>query len=293
MTRVTSPIVAAGAVVWRQRDMTLEICVIHRPRYDDWTLPKGKVDDGEHVLACAVREVNEETGYQVTLGRPMPTQRYLASGRPKIVYYWAAKATERKSWQPTDEVDDVVFVPASEAVRMLTHSHDADLVTSLASGLLRSRPLVLLRHTAAVERAEWDGPEQERPLTARGTTEANELVPPLAALGLTRVVSSDAARCADTVRPYASWHGSTVELEPALSEEAHASGSDRILPLMQKWLADGEPTVICSHRLVLPDLLAAAEEHARCALPTDPLPPGAFHVLHHWDGDVIDVETFT
>ena len=88
-------VVAAGAVVWRPDPAhpgEVEVCVVHRPRYDDWSLPKGKLDRGEHLLAGAVREVEEETGQRVVLDRPLPTQHYEVNGVPKRVHYWAARA---------------------------------------------------------------------------------------------------------------------------------------------------------------------------------------------------------
>lgn len=288
-----SPIVAAGAAVWRLRDSRLEVCLIHRPRYDDWTLPKGKLDHGEHILAAAVREVEEETGHRVTLGRSLPDQHYPVQGRPKVVRYWVAQADERaRQWRPTAEVDEVVFLPVSAALRRLSHAHDAETVAALAEGPLRTTPLVLLRHTKSVNRSDWAGPDQQRPLSPRGAADAERLAPPFGALGLTTVVSSDAVRCTDTVRPYARQRGLTIELEPLLSEDGYSGSPERAAEIVQKLLADDEPTLVCSHRPVLPDLLAAATERARCVVPSEQLPQGGFHVLHHRGGVVIDIKTY-
>lgn len=285
-------ILAAGAVLWRLRGGRLEVCLIHRQRYDDWTLPKGKVDPGEHVLAAAVREVEEETGHRITLGRPLPGQRYPTRLGPKRVMYWAARADDgAPAWEPTAEVDEVVFLPVDDALSRLTHQHDATTVAGLADGPLRTTAIVLLRHTKAVSRASWDGEDTERPLTHRGIADAYRLIPPLAALSLTRVVSSSALRCTDTVRPYARDRGLDLETERLLSEEGFVEAPDRAAETIRKLLVDGEPAVVCSHRPALPDLLAAATERARCVVPSVQLPPGGFHLLHHRDGVVIDIET--
>jgi 8-oxo-(d)GTP phosphatase len=285
-------VLAAGAVLWRLRDGRLEVCVIHRPRYDDWTLPKGKLDRGEHILAAAVREVEEETGHRVTLGRPLPGQRYRTRNGMKSVWYWAARADdEAPPWEPTAEVDEVAFLPVGDAISRLTHSHDAATVAGLAAGPLRTTPFVLLRHTKAVSRTSWTGPDRERPLSPRGLADAGLMIRALAAFGITRIASSDAVRCTETVLPYARERGFTVDIEPLLSEDGFADAPDRAAEAIRKLLADDVPTVVCSHRPALPGLLAAATERARCATPTEQLPPGGFHALHHRGGVVIDIET--
>lgn len=283
--------VSAGAVVWRRGDPGVEVCLVHRPRYDDWTLPKGTLEPGEHILACAVREVAEETGYHVSLGPPLPSQRYLVAGRPKIVHYWAAHASgERGRWCPTREVDDAAFVPVTEALRLLSYPSDADLAALVTAGQAPTRPLVLLRHTEAVDRVAWRRPDEQRPLTAAGATAAQRLVPALGAFGLLQVASSDAVRCTDTVRPYATRHGLTTMVDPVLSEDGHNAEPGRAAALVHKLVATGEPMVVCSHRPVLPDLLAAAAGDDVPA-PAEPLPPGGFHIVHFGVEAVVAVET--
>jgi 8-oxo-(d)GTP phosphatase len=288
----SSPILAAGAVLWRRHDGRLEVGLVHRRRYGDWTLPKGKVDPGEHLVAAAVREVAEETGHHVTLGRPLPATRYHVRGRPKQVCYWSARADDTAPpWVPTPEVDEVLFLPVDDALRQLSYRHDVEVVAALADGPLETTPLVLLRHTDSVDRSDWSGSDRERPLSGQGAADASRLRPLLAAYGLTRVVSSDAVRCTDTVLPYAREHGLVVEIEPLLSEDGHTGAPERTAALIQKLLADDAPTVICSHRPVLPELLAAATERAQRVVPSQQLAPGAMHVLHHRAGAVIDIET--
>jgi 8-oxo-dGTP pyrophosphatase MutT (NUDIX family)/phosphohistidine phosphatase SixA len=289
-------VVAAGAVVWRPHtasDGGVEICIVHRPRYDDWSLPKGKLDDGEHVLACAVREVAEETGHRVVLGRPLPTQHYEANGLPKRVHYWAARADEdAPAWRGTKEIDDVVFLPAAEAISRLTHPRDAEVVAALLDGEVRTVPFVVLRHTKAVERESWDGPDELRPLSERGTRDAQALVAPLAALGLTRVVSSDAVRCVDSVRPFVDATSASLELQPVLSEEGYLAQPLGAEKLVRTLLADAAPTVVCSHRPVLPELIVAAAEQAPDLARSDPLHPGDFLVFHHRGGVPVAVQRF-
>jgi len=115
------PVVAAGAVVTRRGGD--EVLLVHRPRYRDWSFPKGKCEPGEHVVAAAVREVHEETGVRVRLLRPLPRQRYLVSGgREKVVHYWLGRRVDGKisDHVADEEIDEVRWVPVAEAVRMLT-----------------------------------------------------------------------------------------------------------------------------------------------------------------------------
>ncbi|WP_158602728.1 NUDIX hydrolase [Jiangella rhizosphaerae] len=285
------PVLAAGAVVWREQpgapDGGVEIGLVHRPRYDDWSLPKGKLEPGESLLVCAVREVFEETGHRVTLGRPLPPQYYTTGGRLKTVRYWLAEADPHAAERlPDREIDEVVFLPAGEAVRRLSYERDAQLVRAAVRGPLRTTPLVLLRHAKAVPRTAWSGPDIERPLADEGTAVLEPLGEALGTLGLRRVLSSDSVRCAESVRAFALKQGLVVELEPHLSEESLRVRHDHHpAEAIIRSLLHGGPAVVCSHRPVLPLLFGAAGVE-----PGDGLEPGAFAVLHHEQGRVVAVE---
>jgi 8-oxo-dGTP diphosphatase len=127
---------AAGCVLWRRSpvDGELEICLVHRPKYDDWSHPKGKLKRGEAPLAAALREVAEETGYAAAPGAELPTTRYLANGRPKQVRYWAAEATAG-GFVPTDEVDRILWLSPVAARNRLTQPRDRTLVDALLDAL--------------------------------------------------------------------------------------------------------------------------------------------------------------
>ncbi len=124
---------AAGGVVWRRRnDGAVEVLLVHRPRYDDWSLPKGKVAPGESDEAGAVREVEEETGLRCRLGEELPDVSYQdGHGRPKRVRYWAMEPLDG-SFEPHDEVDAVRWLPVDEAVSTLTHEADGEVVAALS-----------------------------------------------------------------------------------------------------------------------------------------------------------------
>ncbi|WP_190213873.1 NUDIX hydrolase [Kitasatospora indigofera] len=138
-------VLAAGAVLWlpgRQKKKGLgrpRIALIHRPKYDDWSLPKGKLDPGESLVQAALREVEEETGLRCVLGAELPAQHYLAQGRPKEVRYWAAVPVGG-SFTPNREVDRLEWLPARKARARLTHDRDRVLVDALLAAL-GARPL--------------------------------------------------------------------------------------------------------------------------------------------------------
>jgi 8-oxo-(d)GTP phosphatase len=281
------PVLAAGAVVWRPAHDGVQVLLVHRPRYDDWSFPKGKLDAGEHLLAAAVREVAEETGVTSRLGLPLPRQQYdLAGGATKRVYYWAAQPVDpardhrADDFQPTHEVDQVAWAGPDEARDRLSYVRDVDVLDAFAVGPYRSNPLIVLRHSEALARASWTGDDRERPLTAAGEAQAHALAPLLQAYGVRTVVSSDAVRCVATVRPYADAAGLRVEVDHRLSEEGAREVPGRTVALA----ARDEALVVCSHRPVLPSILGALGVH-------DPaLKPGEFLVAHRRQGRVTATE---
>ncbi len=291
-----SAVPAAGAVVWRPSadDTGVDVLLIHRPRYDDWSFPKGKLDPGEPAVAAAVREVAEETGVVVRLGPPLPEQEYAtAAGLTKRVRYWTARPvatpddpdeTDVSAYVPNAEVDQVVWVGLDQARRRLSYPRDVAVLDTFAGTDAEDRaaaPLLLLRHTEAEPRGSWPHDDRARPLAPEGQTAARRLVPLLAAYGVRRVVSSDAARCTATVRPYAEHQGLRVETDPRLSEEDDDRG---VMARVTALLRADEPLVICSHRPMLPSLFRAV------GVPDPALEPGGFVVVHRLAGRVVAAE---
>ncbi len=176
-----SAVVAAGAVVIRKGPSGREVLLVHRPKYDDWSFPKGKQDPGEHVTATAVREVLEETGLEIRLGRPLRPQMYAVSGgRAKHVHYWVGHVPgdpEVASYEVNDEIDDLGWFALPEAVSRLTYLDDIDLLDQYRELPKTTTPLVVVRHARARKRDKWKGPDPLRPLTRRGTAQARDLPP--------------------------------------------------------------------------------------------------------------------
>ena len=269
---------AAGAVIAAPRKRVL---LVHRPKYDDWSFPKGKVDPGEHVTATAVREVGEETGLHVRLGVPLPTQRYpIATDdgvREKVVHYWAARVhgdDDISGYRPNAEIDEVAWVPYDEARERLTHERDRALLEQWYPLRKRTRTLLVLRHAAAMSRSSWNGPDPDRPLTERGSLQAHELVPVLAAYGIERIVSSPSRRCAETVTPYADATGTDIDWQEALSEEGTSREAVEAI-VAAAYDAPERHVALCTHRPVLPRVLRAVGE------PYEPLEAAGMLVVHH------------
>src|SRR5690625_330653 len=189
---------AAGALPWRVRDGALEVLLIHRPTYGDWSWPKGKPAKRETLPACAIREVEEETGAAIKLGAPLPSVSYrLSTGERKVNRYWAGEEARGRAAlegrppvvpAPAHEVDDAAWVDAVTALAMLTRRSDREPLKALldlyADDRLRTWAVLLTRHATAKKRAAWDGGEHDRPLTPGGHRQAARLVPLFAAFGV-------------------------------------------------------------------------------------------------------------
>ncbi|RZT28749.1 8-oxo-dGTP diphosphatase [Kribbella sp. VKM Ac-2569] len=279
-------VIAAGGVVWRERRGTRQVLLVHRPRYDDWSLPKGKLNAHEHVLLGARREIEEETGLQVVLGPPLGVQRYPirknGGTTQKLVHYWSAVPVNGSEFEPNDEVDQVSWLPVDKARGKLSYPRDVDILDALGQAVPVVATVVVLRHAEALKRKDWDGKDTLRPLTSDGTAVAQRMTGVLAALGANRIISSDAERCAATVAPYAASLGRHIHLWPEISERGYDAAPDGLRGLAERVWKPGKVTVVCSHRPVLP---ALARE---LGLKVGKFSTGAFLVAHRLaDGRVV------
>lgn len=251
-------------------EKSIEVRVVHRPRYDDWSWPKGKTEFHEPVPVAAVREVEEETGLTVALGAPLTLQRYrLGSGQTKEVHYWvgqllpdgAAMRTRRPVVPASHrEIDVSRWLTPSKAQGLLTRRGDRRLLTELtaraAAGTLVTGTVGLLRHAKAVSRASWPDGEESRPLTRMGVQQALDVVDLLSAFGTHDLISSPWTRCTATVGPYATLAGVEVSSRGVLTERAMEEDPTRGRAVVADLVArHNEPTVLCIHRPTLPALL--------------------------------------
>jgi 8-oxo-dGTP pyrophosphatase MutT (NUDIX family)/phosphohistidine phosphatase SixA len=287
---------AAGAVLWRPAGPGVQVALVHRPKYDDWSFPKGKLEPGEHVLLAAVREVAEETGLRVTLGRRLPPVRYQGDvGLRKRVDYWAATAEAAAApFLPNSEIDAVDWAPASRAASRLSYERDAETLAAFRAGPLQTVPLILLRHASAGRKSDWPKDDRSRPLDARGEKDAAALADLLRCFGTARVISSPAERCVATVRPYAALAGVEVETETALDVRKKGTADDpEAAKIVAQLAAADQPVVVCAHRENLPSLLdAIGAELGADFSGVSPLSKGEFLILHRAHGKLAALERY-
>jgi 8-oxo-(d)GTP phosphatase len=254
---VSKAVLAAGAVLWRSDGdaASMEIAIIHRPRYDDWSLPKGKVDPGETEPVAAVREVLEETGYASVLGRRLATVSYPVEQGIKKVRYWTARRVDGE-FSPNAEVDELKWLPASEAMKQLEYPHDRKVLRRFTKLPVDTKTVLIVRHATAGSKSRYKGDDRNRPLDKHGRAQAESLVGQLLAFGASELYAADRLRCHQTIEPLAEELGTTIHNEPLLTEEAYAenrkAARNRILEIAD---SDGTP-VICTQGRVIPDLIA-------------------------------------
>jgi 8-oxo-dGTP diphosphatase len=252
---------AAGGVLWRDRaDGGIEVALAHRSRYDDWSLPKGKLDRGEHPLAAACREVVEETGIRPVAGRRLASTRYsvpvdgVLAG--KLVDYWSMRA-QGGEFVPNDEVDALTWTPPEDALDAVTYRHDRTVLAGFLALPVHTTSLVLVRHAKAGSRVDWRGDDADRPLDEVGRRQARRLAEILPWFGPRRVLSAGKVRCVETVRPTAAALGLDIEIDPRWNEERDREPA---VAALRDLAATGEPAVVCSQGGLIPEVLAALAE---------------------------------
>jgi 8-oxo-dGTP pyrophosphatase MutT (NUDIX family)/phosphohistidine phosphatase SixA len=305
---VPGVVLAAGVICWRpsrerarervrdaDRDADragLEVLLIHRPRYDDWSWPKGKIEPGETLPECAVREAAEETGAHVVLGVPLSHVEYpLPDGRTKRVDYWAARSLRNGSpTAPTSEVDQVRWVNTAVARERLSRPSDLapleTLLTAAREGALGTRPVVVVRHATARPRDAWARADADRPLVASGRRQSLALAPLLRCWRPEHVLTSPWRRCLETLGPYVAATGARVRTKGGLSEDGFRRDPTKARKHTVRLLRRDSASLLCTHRPVLGAVLtvmrmAADPQVARCVPSTDPfLAPGEVLVAH-------------
>lgn len=259
-------VLAAGAVIWRERDGKVEVLLVERTKHRDLTVPKGKLDPGETLPECAVREMHEETGLIVHLGAPLKTIQYsLPDGRRKVVRYWQAEASERaieaSDFSPNGEVKALHWLTLKEAKISCTYQEDVSLLESfeerMRAGEQQTIALVALRHGKAADPYRWEGPDATRTLTDRGKKQAKQVAGGIAAFGIERVIASTATRCRQTVAPLTKKLGLEARTSKHLSQDAFTGDDDGIARKVRKAVDKARGTVFCSHAPVIPAIVEA------------------------------------
>ncbi|HEX4221017.1 MAG TPA: NUDIX hydrolase [Pseudonocardiaceae bacterium] len=287
-TEETNTVPAAGTVLWRNRvdghgRDQLEVAVVHRPRYDDWSLPKGKAEPGETLPACAVRETREETGFLAVLGRLVDEVSYRLTsgsraGARKTISYYAGQAVGG-GFRANDEVDDLRWLRPERAAVQLTYDADRAVLDAFTQLPVATRTVLLVRHAKAGSRANWPENDDLRPLSRTGQTQADALRVLLRDFGADRVFAADRVRCVQTVQGLADDLGVPVGIEQALTEESyHAdpqAAARRVLAIAE----DGGIPAICSQGGAIPALIEGFADASALALDEIPCKKGSVWVL--------------
>ncbi len=301
-TRVNVPppeakVLAAGGVVWRAVDgvdvpvdsSEIEIAVVHRPKYDDWSLPKGKVDPGEQMIVAARREVVEETGFAVTCGRVVGDQRYSVAAGPKYVRYWAMHDVDG-TFEANDEVDELRWLRLDEAVARVDYPHDRSLLQ--AFGILPpvTTTVLVVRHGRAGSKKHWKADDLLRPLDERGAVSSQRLVDVANCFRPERVLAAEPVRCLQTVQPTASALKLPVEVEADLGKNGSGSNARKAVRAVRALVADGRPAMVCSQGEVIPDLIRGLAEGGEVRLRSLPARKGSVWALTFAHGRLIDAD---
>jgi 8-oxo-(d)GTP phosphatase len=267
---------AAGGVVWRTKGNEypddVEVAIVHRPQYDDWSIPKGKCARGEPLVECAIREVFEETGYRVRMGRFLGEAHYMkvsaGEERPKVVYYWALRA-DGGLFTPTQEVDGLRWLAIDDARAMLTRATDREILGRFAEGPIFTSTVLLVRHASAGSRSDWEEDDRLRPLDSKGWEQAEQLVRLLSRFGVGRIISADFVRCVQTVEPLSEAIGVPIEEEPLTSELGYPGNEATALDFFRSVGTPEGAVVISSQGGVVPDLLERLAKEDDYNLPQD------------------------
>jgi phosphohistidine phosphatase SixA/8-oxo-dGTP pyrophosphatase MutT (NUDIX family) len=287
---------AAGTILIRSG----EVLLVHRPRYDDWSFPKGKVDGAELLSLTAIRECEEETGFLAVLGPNLGIDRYETSLGKKEVHYWRAHVLEDLGFAPDEEVDKIAWIPFDQVAQHLTYAQDLEFLER-AIALPPTSPLIILRHAKAVKRSDFTGEDDsDRPLSGRGRRQSKTITEVLEGFGVEHVISSPMRRCQETVKRFVKHLSATPTLVDAISEWGYEQNPEDLDPAIELAMNNPTPTVLCSHRPVLDAILdtvarlgGISETERTDGIWSTKLSPGSFVVVHrafHLDGHVNTVK---
>ncbi|MDO4927761.1 MAG: NUDIX hydrolase [Corynebacterium sp.] len=305
-----SPIFAAGAVLWRLADgddasplplpadqvplvtraSDIAVAVIHRPHYDDWSLAKGKVDPGESLPVVAQREISEETGYEVTLGKLLGHVQYPIKRHTKVVYYWTAYV-HGGEFAANEEVDEIRWLSFKDASKLLSYDADREVLAAAAHFLERpvTSTLILVRHAQALPRAEWDGHDNLRPLTPKGEKQAKFLQPVLASYHPSRMLTASPDRCRHTLEPSA---GNAVTALSMLDDASWEQDATTPKQQLRQLTVRPGTTVVCSQGGAIPEILSYVSKQGQVHLPQRATKKAGMWVLHFHFDELIGADYF-
>ena len=283
---------AAGALLWRETtERTIEIALIHRPKYDDWTLPKGKIEEGETAVQCAYRELIEETGITASFTRQLGTVEYEESGQRKRVIFWAAQcAKDASQFIANEEVDQLEWLSPELALSKATHESDQQIIENFLSQSPRTDTLIILRHTKALERGDWDEEDSQRTLDELGFDQAQLLIKHLQPFAIEEIYTSDFTRCVQTVTPLAHSRGLSITQVPSLNEYTFNEDPLRAVSFANALKQDEKNILICSHNPVIPTMLRGILNTKLKNKDLIKLEPGDAWIVQRVQGEIVGLD---
>lgn len=288
---MSATILAAGAVLWRKGEKKkIEVLIIHRPKYDDWTFPKGKAEIGEPLIACAYREVLEETNIETAFGPFLGEVEYLTNDGKKKVSFWSAKVIKEKEFNSNAEVDQLKWVEVTKVKELLTLDTDRKILEQFLRIEPDTKPLVLLRHAKAVTRDEWQGEDDDRPLDSYGQNQAKRLLAMYQVFNLEQIHSSDAVRCYDTVVAIAKGLSIKLEVTGKLSESTFKKDKEKAFDYAKDLMKLNESVLLCSHNPILPKMLNKLTKKSEVDADEGKLLPADGWVIHRIGKEVIQID---
>ena len=288
---MSATILAAGAVLWRKGEKKkIEVLIIHRPKYDDWTFPKGKAEIGEPLIACAYREVLEETNIETAFGPYLGEVEYLTNDGKKKVSFWSAKVIKEKEFNSNAEVDQLKWVEVTKVKELLTLDTDRKILEQFLRIEPDTKPLVLLRHAKAVTRDEWQGEDDDRPLDSYGQNQAKRLLAMYQVFNLEQIHSSDAVRCYDTVVAIAKGLSIKLEVTGKLSESTFKKDKEKAFDYAKDLMKLNESILLCSHNPILPKILNKLTKKSEVDADEGKLLPADGWVIHRIGKEVIQID---
>ncbi|GGC52129.1 NUDIX hydrolase [Hoyosella rhizosphaerae] len=287
----STSVLAAGAVLWRRTPKGVrEIAVVHRPRYDDWSLPKGKLDSGETPVIAAAREIEEETGFVPKLGRHLIRVSYpLKDAKRKEVDYWAAEALGGE-FVPNEECDELLWLTVEKAAKKVSYNLDRRVIKIYAKQPTDVTTLLFVRHAKAGRREDFFGDDTARPLIPEGRAQAEALLPHFLAFGATDVHSADRVRCTQTVAPLADELNRDIIVEPTLSEEAYIKDPEAAHKRLLEISRLPGTRVVCSQGKVIPHITEWLAQRSGITLPPSDNLKGSVWVLSLLDGRLLSAD---
>ena len=288
---MSATILAAGAVLWRKGEKKkIEVLIIHRPKYDDWTFPKGKAEIGEPLIACAYREVLEETNIETAFGPYLGEVEYLTNDGKKKVSFWSAKVIKEKEFNSNAEVDQLKWVEVTKVKELLTLNTDKKILEQFLQIEPETKPLILLRHAKAVTRDEWQGEDDDRPLDSYGQNQAKRLLAMYQVFNLEQIHSSDAVRCYDTVVAIAKGLSIKLEVTGKLSESTFKKDKEKAFDYAKDLMKLNESVLLCSHNPILPKMLNKLTKKSEVDADEGKLLPADGWVIHRIGKEVIQID---